>query len=318
MSIRRAAHLGFAVLASYLVRVLVRLKPQRWCPPATSLRLFRLSSELTNSLQTAELRRRVPEGSSRVRTDLAYTSGSHGKFDLVLPLDTGPHPWVLWVHGGGWHFGDKADVLPYAELLAARGFAVAIVNYPLAPRAKYPAAPDAVREALRHLLDNAAQYELDPARLVLAGDSVGAQIVSEIAATGSPARGLVLFCGIFDPLGLDDSNQMFEAVLESAMSSVTATRRWRDSPACASMTVVDRVTADFPPTFLSAGNQDPITRRQTPPMAARLAELGVTLDEYYPGDESEPCYHEFQMRLGTAAGAEALERVVAFLQRTLA
>ena len=105
MSIRRAAHLGAGVLASYAVRVLVRLHPQRWCPPALSLRLFRLSSELTNALQTADLRRRVPDGGSRVRTDLAYSAGRHGRFDLALPLGPGPHPWVLWVHGGGWIIG---------------------------------------------------------------------------------------------------------------------------------------------------------------------------------------------------------------------
>ena len=79
-----------------------------------------------------------------------------------------------------------------------------------------------------------------------------------------------------------------------------------------------RATAEFPPTFLSAGNQDPLTRRQTPPMARRLTELGVPLEEFYPGDEAEPCFHEYQMRLGTTAGAEAFERVVAFLERTVA
>ncbi|MFL6106433.1 MAG: alpha/beta hydrolase [Marmoricola sp.] len=318
MSIRRAAHLGVAVLATYLVRVLVRFKPQRWCPPAISLRLFRLSSELTNSIQTADLRRRVPGSGFSVRSDLAYSAGPHGRLDLAVPDGPGPHPWVVWAHGGGWHFGDKRDVLPYAEMLAARGFAVAAVNYPLAPRAKYPAAPDAVAAAVSHLVEHADELGLDPDRLVLAGDSVGAQLVSELAVRESVAvRGLVLFCGIFDPLGLDDSNRIFEAVLESAMWSVTGTRGWRTSTACASMTIVDRARADFPPTFLSAGNQDPLTRRQTPPMAKRLTELGVPLEEFYPGDEAEPCFHEYQMRLGTAAGAEAFERVVAFLERTV-
>ena len=319
MSIRRAAHLGVAVLATYLVRVLVRLKPQRWCPPAISLRLFRLSSELTNAIQTADLRRRAPDSGVAVRTDLSYGAEASARFDLVLPEGPGPHPWVLWVHGGGWHFGDKRDVLPYVEMLAARGFAGAAVNYPLAPRAGYPAAPRAVEDALEHLLAHAAEHGLDPERVVLAGDSVGAQLVGEVAATGKHRlAGLVLFCGIFDPVGLDDSNRMFEAVLESAMWSVTGSRSWQDSAACAAMTVVDRVTADFPPTFLSAGNQDPLTRRQTPPMARRLTELGVDLDEYYPGDEAEPCFHEYQMRLGTKAGAEAFERLVAFLRRTVA
>jgi len=316
VSIRRAAHLGIAVLATYAVRILVHFKPQRWCPPTISLRLFRLSFTVTNAINVGDLRRHVPETGWTARTDLAYGSGRSAVFDLALPDRPGPHPLVIWVHGGGWHFGDKSDVLPYAETLAARGFAVATVNYPLAPRAKYPAAPNAVREAIEHLRAHAADYDLDPERIVLAGNSVGAQIVSELAISGvGPLRGLALFCGIYDPVGLDDSDRMFEAVLESAMWSVSRTRDWNTSTACAAMTIVDKVGTNFPPTFLTGGLQDPLFRRQTPPMAERLTELGVDLEEFYPGDEAEPCFHEYQMWRGTKAGAEAFERVVGFLER---
>jgi acetyl esterase/lipase len=318
VSPRRAAHLGIAVVATLAVRFLARLKPQRWCPPAISLRLFRLSSEASNAFTTADLRRHVPETGWSARTDLVYGPGRYQRFDLAVPDTVGPHPLVVWVHGGGWHFGDKAEVFPYAAKLAARGFAVAAVNYPLAPRVPYPAAPTAVDEAIAHLLAHAADYDLDPDRVVLAGDSVGAQIVSELAARNElRLRGLVLFCGIFVPQALDDSDRIFEAVLESAMWSVTRSRHWQSSAACASMTVLDQVTTDFPPTFLSAGKQDPLYRRQTPPMAQRLTELGVPLDEYYPGDETQPCFHEYQFWLGTPAGAEAFERMVAFLDRNV-
>lgn len=320
------------MVATWLVRVLTHLNPQRWCPPTISLRLFRWSFEANNAMTTVDLRRQLPAAGWTTRADLSYAQRSDCRFDLVLPDGPGPHPWLLWVHGGGWHFGDKSDVLPYVELLGTRGFAGAVVNYPLAPHAKYPAAPRAVNEALAHLIKHAEEYRLDRSRVVLAGDSAGAQIASELAAlvtnrqqaaastitpalTAAQLRGAMLFCGIFDPTGLDDSNRMFEAVLESAMWSVTRSRTWKDSPACRAMTVVDHVTADFPPTFLAAGNQDPLTRRQAPAMAARLRQLGVPLEEYYPGDEAEPSYHEFQLRLGTPAAAEALERAVSFLER---
>ena len=307
------------MLATVLVRVLGRLRPQRWCPPAISLRLFRLSSRATNAITTADLYRHVPAEGWRARTDLAYGPGRFDRFDLVLPEGPGPHPVVLWVHGGGWHFGDKGDVLPYGAMLAARGFAVAAVNYPLAPRAAYPAAPRAVRAALDHLVAHASDLDLDPDRVVLAGDSVGAQIVSELAVTGAgPLRGLLLFCGIYEPAALDDSDRMFEAVLGSAMWSVTRSRRWQASAACAAMTVTDKVSADLPPTFLSGGRQDPLFRRQTPAMARSLREAGVEVEEFHPGDEDAPCFHEYQLWRGTPAGTEAFERVVAFLSRTVA
>ena len=332
--VRRTSRLGLAIAGSIVVRIMARLKPQRWCPPAISLRLFRLTSEPASAISAADLRSRLPQGGWSTRTDLEYAAGAgrHGRFDLVVPDGPGPHPLVIWLHGGGWHFGDKADVLPYLEHLASRGFACAAVNYPLAPESRYPAAPRQVNEAVRHLLTHAAEYDIDPSRFVLAGDSAGAQVAAELAVlttsseyaastTISPAlspeqlRGALLFCGIFDPPALDDSGRMFEAVMESAMWSLTGSRAWKETEACGLMDVRAHATAEFPPTFLCAGNQDPLTRRQTPPMAARLGELGVPVDGYYPGDDAAPVNHEFQFWLGTPEGAEAFERTVTFLKR---
>ncbi len=329
-SVRRATRHATAALATLVVRVLARLRPQHWCPPGITLRLFRLSSEPGTAIVAADVRRHRPATGWTTRTDLVHSPGSgrDGTFDLVLPDGPGPHPLVVWVHGGGWHFGDKSDVTPYLEHLAVRGYAGAAVNFPRAPGARYPAAPRAVNAAVGHLIAHAASYGLDPGRVVLAGDSAGAQVAAELAVlTSSPAyaarttltptlapeqlRGALCFCGIFDPERLDDSSRIFAAALESAMWSVTGRRDWRSTEACDLMSVVRHVTADFPPTFLAAGNADPLTRRQSPPMADRLRTLGVPVHEHLPGDA--PLHHEFQFRLGTAAGAEALERAVGFL-----
>lgn len=319
-----------AVAASLAVRALVRLRPQRWCPPSLSLRLFRLSSEPGSVAVVADLRRHLPEGGRTTRTGLVYGHGPDGVLDLTVPDGPGPHPLVVWVHGGGWHFGSSADVLPYLELLAGHGYAGAAVNFPAAPAAAYPAAPRAVNDAVAHLLADAASYRIDPTRVVLAGDSAGAQVAAELAvlttspeyadrATLHPAlhpgqlRGTLLFCGAFDPASLDDSDRMFAAALESAMWSLARSRSWRDTEACDLMSVCRHVTATFPPTFLAAGDADPLTRRQTVPMAARLEDLGVRTATYLPGSADDPVHHEFQFRLGTAAGAEAFTRAVRFL-----
>ncbi len=332
MILRRAVRGAAGILAPLLVRVLGRLKPQRWCPPSLSLRLFRLASEPSTAITAADLRSHLPSSGWTTRADLVYAPGTGraGTFDLVLPRGPGPHPLVAWVHGGSWHFGDKSNVLPYLELLATRGYAGAAVNFPRAPGARYPAAPHAVNEAVRHLLGNAASYGLDPTRVVLAGDSAGAQVAAELAVLSTnpdfaarsgltPAllpdqlRGTLLFCGVFDPAGLGDSSRMFKAVLESAMWSVAGSRHWKATEACELMSPVRHATVDFPPTFLAAGNADPLTRSQTLPMAARLRELGVTLHEYLPGDDTNPLYHEFQFWLGTPEGVEAFARAVGFL-----
>jgi acetyl esterase/lipase len=166
---------------------------------------------------------------------------------------------------------------------------------------------------VQHLVAQAGEYGVDPDRVVLAGDSAGAHIAGELA-NRAPGRyrGVLLFCGTYDPTRVDDTDRIFAAALETVMWSVTRSRRWRDTAACSSMTVLDRVTADFPATFISAGDLDPLTRNQTVPMVARLTELGVPLEVYTP---EEPSYHEFQFQLGTPAATEAFERAVTFLER---
>ena len=182
MNPRRATTLAIGLVATYLVRALARLRPQRLLPPAISLRLFRTSSMAGATLTADNLRRHQPARTWTTRTDLRYAdTGRDGLFDLVLPDGPGPHPWLLWVHGGGWHFGSKEDPLPYVEHLASRGIAGVVVNYPLAPAAAYPAAPRAVNAARAHLLEHAVGYGLDPDRVVVAGDSAGAQVAAEVA-----------------------------------------------------------------------------------------------------------------------------------------
>ncbi|MCZ4499086.1 MAG: alpha/beta hydrolase [Marmoricola sp.] len=293
------------LLAQVLLRVLTRLRPQRWLSPSISLPIFRRAFGSTST---------------------------PGAYDLVLPDGPGPHPLVVWVHGGGWYFGDKVDVIPHLELLAAHGYAGAAVNYPLAPAARHPAAPRQVNETVADLLANAEALGLDPDRVVLAGDSAGAQVAAEVvtlttnptyaARTGlAPAlrpeqlRGALLFCGIYDPTGLDDSDRMFAAVLGSAMWSLSRSRDWRSTETCRQMDVLAHADSAFPPTLLAAGDADPLTRRQSIPMAARLEELGVEIDAFLPGDGAEPVGHEFQFALGTPAGDEAFARTLAFLEK---
>jgi acetyl esterase/lipase len=318
-----------------LVQILSHLVPQRWCPPAISLRLYRLCSRAGTTTTAADIARHRPACSWTTRTELEYAAtGRDGLFDLVLPAGAGPHPVVVWLHGGGWHFGHKGNVLPYAEILASYGYAVAVPNYPLAPGSRYPAAPRAVNAALAHLVSKAVELGIDPTRIVLAGDSAGAQVAAEVATlTTSPfaeqcgttpalspdqLRGTVLFCGIYDTDALVDSDRMFQAVLETAMWSLSGDRNWKASDANRLMSIRNHVTETFPATFLAAGNADPLTRRQTPPLALRLRQLGVPLDEYYPGTAEDPINHEFQFLLGTEAAVEALRCTVEFLAKVTA
>lgn len=97
--------------------------------------------------------------------------------DLYLPSGPGPHPTVVWVHGGSWVRGDREDRTALNRWLAGRGWAVAAVDYRLPP--PEPVGRDQQRDvacAVDWVRAHAGEQSLDPARLVLAGQSAGATL----------------------------------------------------------------------------------------------------------------------------------------------
>lgn len=322
------------IAGSLFLAVFTRVRPHRWLHPALSLRILRAYFEPGSTVIAANMRRSVPEGGRSVVTDLSYAPGRDGLFDLIRPEGAGPFPVVVLLHGGGNYYGSKADVLPYSELLATHGFAGATLNYPRIPEHRHPAAPLAVLAAVEHLRANAEEYGIDPDRIVVAGDSAGAQIAaaaalactnpSYAAALGAlstpPAeaiRGAVLFCGTVDAASLLRAGRVFTSILASSQWALSGRRDWVDSEASALYSVCDHLTSSYPPSFLRAGNADPLTAEGTVPLAAKLRELGVDVDCAIPGDETHPVHHQYQFQLGTPEADRTVTELVAFLERIL-
>lgn len=84
---------------------------------------------------------------------------------------------VVWFHGGGFVIGsiDTHDAI-CRDLAAAAGWPVVSVEYRLAPEHQFPAAHDDAEDAVRWLAAHGDQHGLDLGRIVLAGDSAGANL----------------------------------------------------------------------------------------------------------------------------------------------
>jgi acetyl esterase/lipase len=160
---------------------------------------------------------RLPQGISSQR-GLSYALGSSDTgFDVFAPATAqSPLPAVLWVHGGGFIAGSRADLSGYLQVLAARGYVTVAIDYSVAPEAAFPTPVRQTNLALSHVIANAKHFNIDPERIFLAGDSAGAQIVAQTALVISDAsyaqqmgivpglargslRGLILYCGPYDP-----------------------------------------------------------------------------------------------------------------------
>lgn len=126
-------------------------------------------------------------GARAVERDLAYASISQAeRLDLYLPAGgTPPHPVILFIHGGGFISGDKADgqEAPALEGLT-RGYAVASMDYRLSDEATFPAQIQDVKAAIRWLRANADAYGLDARRIAVWGGSAGGNLAALAGTSG--------------------------------------------------------------------------------------------------------------------------------------
>jgi acetyl esterase/lipase len=102
--------------------------------------------------------------------------GQSLSLNLFRPLQiTTPLPGILIIHGGSWQSGDREEFEALNRYLAARGYAVAVMDYRLAPRWTFPAPREDAYTALRWLKDHAQKFQLSN-QWVIAGRSAGGQI----------------------------------------------------------------------------------------------------------------------------------------------
>lgn len=130
--------------------------------------------------------RAVPASVRAVENITYVRRGEHAlQMDLYLPARPAgaPLPAIVFVHGGGWQSGVRANFAPMAIRMAERGFAAATVSYRLAPEARYPAAIHDVKAALRWVRAHAGEYGIDPDRIAVGGGSAGGQIASLAGVT---------------------------------------------------------------------------------------------------------------------------------------
>ncbi|GAA4539605.1 alpha/beta hydrolase [Pseudonocardia xishanensis] len=106
---------------------------------------------------------------------------------------TGPLPVALYMHGGGWVFGNAHthDRL-VRELAVGADIAVVFVEYTPSPEARYPVAIEQGYRAAQWIGTDGAAHGLDGSRLVVAGDSVGGNMSAALTLLAKE-RGDVVF-----------------------------------------------------------------------------------------------------------------------------
>ena len=123
---------------------------------------------------------RLLAGEPKVQRDLPYAEPKNElqTLDVYAPGRGTNHPVVLWIHGGGWHSGDKKDVRRKPQAFVDRGFVLVSINYRLWPSVTIKQIAADVAKAIRWTHDQARNYGGDPNSLFVMGHSAGAQLAA--------------------------------------------------------------------------------------------------------------------------------------------
>jgi acetyl esterase/lipase len=235
---------------------------------------------------------RVPEG-TKIERNLEYVKDGHerNKLDLYLPEKSdSPLPLIVWIHGGAWKAGSK-DYCPVTPM-AAKGYAVASINYRFIQHAEFPAQIEDCKAAIRWLRANAKKYNIDPDRIGVIGASAGGHL-SALLGTSGHVKSLE------GPGGNADQSSKVQAVVDLfGPTGMPAKDRTLAN-------AVTHITKDAPPFLIVHGDADktvPIAQSERLTEALKKAEVEVTFitkkdaghgGPAFTNDEMMKTYQEF-------------------------
>ena len=266
----------------------------------------------------------LPAGITQCR-NISY--GSHGKWNLLDVYypdgTTHPLPTIVSIHGGGYVYGNKEIYRRYGMDMARRGFAFVNFNYRLAPKWRFPAPLWDTNSVMEWICKNAVRYHLDPTRIILVGDSAGAQLASQYAAIASnpeyaatfpmrlpdiTIRALGLNCGMYDP----------KAFVGNGVSGVAKDYLGRHfDPADPRLLVLEAIGTNYPPAHITTAHHD-FLKDNAQPMFEFLSEKGIPCKlDCYGSEEDKTVGHVFHVTITNPEAVRCNDDAAAFFNSIL-
>ena len=280
--------------------------------------------ELRNMLDafTATMNQDLPEvGAFHPAVLIREVGGVRVTADVVVPAGRGPHPVLVYLHGGGWVAGSPASYRKLGYRFAEAGFLVFNVDYRMAPEHPFPASVEDCVEAIRWAALAARSYGGDAARLAVGGDSAGGNLTAAAVAVlaqdpSAPKVGAVLLIyGAFDFESMDRTSRraqeagqhLLEAMVGGYLGSTRPLELLRDprvSPIHAA--------GKLPPAYVLCGTADDLLEH-TQAMCERLSAAGIRHEK----DVVVDMPHGFVQNETLPQARASIDRIAEFLRREL-
>jgi acetyl esterase len=272
--------------------------------------------------------------------DVAYARhrGTTLRLDILKPQRPGPHPVLVYLHGGAFAIGSKRTHRALASVYASQGYLVCNVDYRLAPRHPYPAALEDACAAWQWAAEHVGEYDGDAQRMALAGESAGANLAlaltlacctarpepfaAPLFGRGLRPRAALLYCGFLQASAPERYRRPGVSALaariarDAARSYLGADARQPGAehaladPLCVVETMPP--PSPLPPLFIAAGLDDPVLP-DSQRLERALARLASPCSaRYYPGEG-----HAFHVLFWREQALRCWRDSFEFLQRHL-
>ena len=266
----------------------------------------------------------LPEGITQCR-NISY--GSEGKWNLLdvyYPDDTAhPLPTIVSIHGGGYVYGSKEIYRRYGMDMARRGFAFVNFNYRLAPKWHFPGPLWDTNTVMEWICKNAERYHLDPQRIIVVGDSAGAQIASQYAAIASNSeyaaafrmqvpeitiRALGLNCGMYDPKFFIGNG------ISGVAKDYLGKHFDRNDPR---LQILEAINGNYPPAHITTAHHD-FLKEQAQPMYDFLTNKGIRCKiDCYGSEDDKSVGHVFHVTITHPEAVRCNDDAAAFFKEAL-
>ncbi|HEX3876187.1 MAG TPA: alpha/beta hydrolase [Bryobacteraceae bacterium] len=158
---------------------------------------------MTRAFVTLSLAAAVAIAAPVDKQDVEYgRPGGHALLlDLHLPDGAGPFPAAILVHGGGFDGGSKStNCRPLFQPLADAGFAWFSIDYRMAPEFRFPEAKEDIASAIRWVKAHAREYQVDPAKIAIVGESAGGFLVNYEGTHQTPETKVAAVVDFYGPV----------------------------------------------------------------------------------------------------------------------
>jgi acetyl esterase/lipase len=211
----------------------------------------------------------------------AETRSARQMLDVYAPASGKNKPVIVWMHGGGWRKGDKADVHNKPKAFTEKGIVLVSINYRLVPNVTIKEMTGDVAKAIRWVHRHAKDYGGDPKSIIVMGHSAGAQLAALVCTDDRYLKAedlplsIIKGCVPVDG-GTYDVVMQVKTVDEKRANSLRTT--FGDEASQKELSAVTHVAkaTNIPPFLLLHIADNPETKSQAQRLAKVLNEAGIS------------------------------------------